>query len=122
MFILLSGSFPFNGVGEKIYDVISTGDYTVCHELDYATLNTFQSNKNDESSVPFKIVFQLFTRTYENCHAALSVLQNFFCCRAQSVLTAACSTAKHSNTYSQTDPPPPPQGYLKHLTPSAMLI
>lgn len=33
MFILLSGTFPFNGAGEKIYDVISTGDYTVCHEL-----------------------------------------------------------------------------------------
>lgn len=30
MFILLSGSFPFNGTGEKIYDVISTGNYTVC--------------------------------------------------------------------------------------------
>jgi hypothetical protein len=33
MFILLSGSFPFNGAGEKIYDVISKGDYTVCHDL-----------------------------------------------------------------------------------------
>ena len=31
MFILLSGTFPFNGAGEKIYDVISTGDYTVCY-------------------------------------------------------------------------------------------
>lgn len=29
MFILLSGAFPFNGTGEKIYDVISTGKYTV---------------------------------------------------------------------------------------------
>jgi hypothetical protein len=33
MFILVSGAFPFNGTGEKIYDVISTGDYTVCHVL-----------------------------------------------------------------------------------------
>ncbi|CAB3991124.1 peripheral plasma membrane CASK isoform X4 [Paramuricea clavata] len=29
MFILVSGAFPFNGTGEKIYDVISTGDYTM---------------------------------------------------------------------------------------------
>ena len=53
MFILLSGSFPFNGAGEKIYDVISTGDYTVCHDLAYLVKNFWLKYIQNLCNLPY---------------------------------------------------------------------
>lgn len=59
MFILLSGSFPYNGAGEKIYEVISNGKYSVC--------------VNDICSFILKFSLYSFKNMIEICYLTLTI-------------------------------------------------